>query len=248
MTQDGSELKRMVEEFASCAKCREEIVEIGRLPASEFAFHWKPYARRGPPFKYVFLTWEPPSLTASDARGTGIEEGLVDVPLQFFVRTFLFAHPDDASFLITNMAKCSIKTDDICQRTRDRRWHYCSCYLKRELLIARGCRSQFTLISVGLLPRRFLERRSAILEGVMDPHSIYRITHYSRRCEARFSTFAECQRHDFESFCDRFRPQYQNFIATGDNGNFRCHKTAIGDFQRMFKWRDELRVGLQLAR
>jgi hypothetical protein len=172
------------------------------------------------------------------------EVGAVDVPLQFFIRSFLFKPSQQPSFLVTNMAKCSIATK-LAHPTQTKRWKACFQFLTREFAAARAQGAEPIVISVGLAPKRFLEKNPDLLQALSLKAGIHRITHYSPRNNARFSRFAAERKMQFDAFVERMRAPYETFIKSGDNGKFSSHWTEYerrpeSDFQRLFKWKREL--------
>jgi hypothetical protein len=239
---DIREFDDIYADLDKCIACREKIPAVAALPKEDFKFHWRPYLRGPYPLGWVLLTWEPPSAEGSGAASY-TQEGLVNVPLQFFIRTFLI--PDSTSgFLITNMAKCSMKTGNICDETRNERFHICSSYLRREISIAKRNNTNLSIVSVGKKPEEFLNCNLDLRDEIVGNAPFYQIMHYSPQCNRYFHTFATGHAEQFESFCNTFRSRYEQFIQNGDNGTFRCHWAAYGqsptgDMERLFKGNSE---------
>jgi hypothetical protein len=241
------EFEQLVEEFSKCAVHRETISEIGALPEQDFKFHWKPYVRGKPSFGHVFLIWEPPSAEQSGAYDSPAE-GIVNVPLQFFIREFLIARVEHAGFLITNMAKCSMKTGSLCDHTRDDRFTACFRYLEREVHAATAQNKEIVIVSVGQEPKRFLDNNPVLGAHILGQNPVRLMTHYSSRCNSHFHRFADERSQEFGEFTRKFRSGYEEFIHNGDKGNFSCHwnwysdklSHRIGDLERLFKWKVEI--------
>jgi len=236
------QFKTLFARFEHCQKCQQTIPEIASLTDQEFKFQWLPCLRGPLPLRYVFLGWEP----SFYERWEEVDEGTFSEPLQFAIREFLLEGKQDAGFLITNMAQCSMRTGSICNATREARFQACSEFLKQQLLLAGADKGGVCIVSIGQHPKEFIERHPALYASFVSNSTIHRISHYSQAGYPHFYSFARNNSREFEAFADEFRPKYEHFIQ---NGEYRNHwqwyakspDNARGDLERIFKWRSEMR-------
>jgi len=227
--------------FAECTKCREYIPEIGLMPENGFRFHWKPYLRGEPPLRFVFLGWEPSWPTTWES----IEEGNFSTPLQFAIREFLFANQPQTGFMITNVAQCSMKTGDLCNKTREARFRTCGEFLRSEVQLASSGTRKMQIVAIGLQPVYFLKSHPELLGTIVENPSVHRITHYSPRCTPHFRRFANDSHEEFAVFTEMMRPKYEAFIQSKEFQEhgpwyFQNTENAKRDLERLFKWKHEM--------
>jgi hypothetical protein len=236
--------------FGKCTKCRDLIPEIGSLPGNEFNFHWKPYLRGVPPLRIVFLGWEPASPSWSGPRGA-VEEGSFSEPLLFAIREFLLFEEPKAGFLIANMAQCSMKTVELCRKTRGARYEACSEFLKELVLLARGEAREIAIVSIGQEPKFFLDNHPDVLKPILGNFSIHSITHYSKG-NPHFNSFAKDRSHEFDAFSESILPRYEEFIRLEEfqdywQKEYSPHPArSTQDLKRIFKWKYEM-AGIRLS-
>lgn len=212
------------------------IPEIRNLGEQDFKFYWKPYLRGSPPFHFVFLAFEPP-LPDSKNNDSPLE-GIFSEPLQFVIRELLVSLGVKSGFLITNMAKCSLTVNDLCEKTRTARFDACFGFLQREVKLAsKGVKTH--LVSIGQKPKHYLDRR------LTSEQQIHSITHYSKRNEWRFTKFAQDRQQEFNDFQSRIRPRYEGFLQRDLPGHLPWYEGGNGknrekDLRRLFRWDAEL--------
>jgi hypothetical protein len=165
-------------------------------------------------------------------------EGIFSEPLQFVIREFLVSRGLKSGFLITNMAKCFLTVNDLCQKTRTARFDACFGFLQREVKLAsEDVKSH--LVSIGQKPKHYLDRR------LTDGQQVHSITHYSQRNEWRFTRFAQDRRREFEEFQSRIRPRYEGFLQRELPGHLPWYeggndKNRQKDLRRLIRWDAEL--------
>jgi hypothetical protein len=227
--------------LASCRKCRDLIPTIGDLPENEFKFHWRPYLRGLPPLRFLFLGWEP----SWPKSWQDVEEGIFSEPLQFAIREFLLPKKPEAGFMITNMAQCSMKTGDLCNKTRTDRFTACSEFLKEQILWARGGSSELNIVAIGWKPIHFLKSHPDVLWTSREDCRVHRISHYSPQCNPYFHRFARERSHDFDAFSGTIRSRYEAFIQSKEFHKYglwyREHPAlSKSDLERLFMWKSEM--------
>ncbi|MGH9450011.1 MAG: hypothetical protein ACRD11_05650 [Terriglobia bacterium] len=198
------EYDRLYSDVRACKNCHNHEL-IRPLVPKRFRFCWEPLrvraAPRGP-FSFVFVAMEPFAANCP----ADPEPGWFNEPLRFAIDRFLFMDSEPRSFLITNMAKCSLPVDTA-RRTEGFRYEQCASFLASEIRYARTTR----LVSIGRGPKRYLERfhdRYGIDAGVQIPW----VLHYATLNNRRFSDWAHEHRTAFDAFVTEHSNEYETFL------------------------------------
>jgi hypothetical protein len=197
----------------------------------------------GAAYTRCVLGWEP-----SWPRSSGeVREGSFNAPLLFAIREFLLSGQPDAGFMITNMAQCSMKANNICAQTRNARFTSCSDFLKELVLLARGEATDIVVVSIGHAPKDFLNRCPDVMGAIATNHSVHRISHYSWRCDRVFRKFANDKTREFDSFSNNIRPKYEAFIHSEELHEYGQQydeqpEKFKSDFERLFQWKYEMGI------
>ncbi len=181
-----------------------------------------------PPVAWILIAWEP-SFAAVRPDEEYPQPGRFNEPLQFAVRTFL---APGESYLITNMAKCTIRTGPLCNQTGGTRFELCKPWLVREIeLIANN---QTRLVSVGTKPINF---SSGFVCG--ERQFAGRITHYSPRAWPHFRAHARAHDAEYREFRDETLDQYRSFCRD-ELPDYAVDRAIETDMVRLFKWKREM--------
>src|SRR5207247_2117648 len=201
--------KQVYDEISRCRKCRDLEPALAALPEEEFCFRWEPYWRGNPPLRYLFLAWEPTLPSGEHAPVQGRDVGSFNEPLNYAIRQFL---ESDDRYAITNMAKCSMSTGRLADRTRQIRFETCNSFLQREIKLAAAAAVLPLIISIGRKPKEFLQQHREFLTAIGD-HKIHQITHYSRTATPHFVAFATDRAAKYREFCDHIGVAYEEWLA-----------------------------------
>jgi hypothetical protein len=162
------------------------------------------------------------------------QEGGFHAGLLFAIRKYLLSDPERESFLITNMAKCTIG-GDLCKRTRSFRWNKCSRFL--ELEIDRAQEPTTQLISIGKAQISYLNRNRAVRD-----RKIHYVTHYSPQTRDNFCKYAEQRSDEFVAFCEEASEEFRVYLEHS-NATYELRQLStdsLTSVARLFKWRDEM--------
>lgn len=115
------------EEVAKCTRCHTLplIQELLKGDAEAFRYRWHSLREGVPPYKFVFVAMEPTS--EYDMKEEYPQDGGFDVALRFAINQFLFGD-EPYNYLITNMAKCSMRVGRECNETRPDRCKACAVF------------------------------------------------------------------------------------------------------------------------
>jgi hypothetical protein len=128
------------ERLKACQRCRAHP-DIARLSARDFRLDWLyPHEWGDPtvPVQHVIVAMEPNLRGAPPTSEPRLTNSLNE-PLQFAVRAFLGSR----RYLMTNIAKCSMKADDLCRLTRVFRINQCKGFFQGELDYCYNCDPSF---------------------------------------------------------------------------------------------------------
>jgi hypothetical protein len=246
MADRDAEFESLCREVDLCRECRKDP-GIHALEPAKFMFHWKPYWLGEPPFSRVLLAWEP-GFAAVVPEETYPVQGGFNEPLQYAVRKFLLNHTSNKGFLITNMAKCTIRTGPLCNSTREFRFRSCKGFLDKELSLAADSASRF--VSIGRAPISYMEAHSALYGEILK--RIHKITHYGARRFGHFRQYAKARPSEFAEFRGSIEPDYVSFFrhrhqTNEEFGWYYDHlqKNLEGDIEMLFLWHREM---LQIPR
>jgi hypothetical protein len=187
-----------------------------------------------PPFAYVLIAMEPSLPVRLEEKYPQL--GTFNGALQFAIRKFLVANDASPSYLITNMAKCSIAVS-VAQKTRNDRWEACAWSVKEELKLAGAGSGRTCIIAIGREAQNFLQRHDpypAVVGG-----EVHYITHYSDWCNPIFGEFASEHAAEFREFCALYEETYRQFRSEPEFYE-RFDQVPAGDLQRLFKWSHEM--------
>jgi hypothetical protein len=231
-----AEIRLLDQDIRECTACRNDP-EIERLAMmGGFKFHWEPYWHTlTGRVDFFFLAWEP---SFGDVHGDEVypQEGTFSWPLNFAIQKYL-----TDNYVITNMAKCSIRTGPLCTATRDFRFQTCKCFLERELQLASRCQNPILghprVVSIGVQPKRFIEQHAEWFAELLGGCAqLDRISHYSSTAYPHFKRFADERFSEYAQFEQATKGEYGQWLATERVGD----EVADGDLLRIFKWSHEM--------
>jgi uracil-DNA glycosylase len=228
---------------ADCEECRKGCGLIRRLKREDFGYHWEPYWRGQSPLQFVFLAWEP-SFAAVKVTEKYPQVGFFNEPLHYAIRKFLLCD----RYLITNMAKCTIRTGPECDSTREFRYTRCAGFLREEIdLASAGGQPEF--VAIGLKPWDFVRRHAELYPGLVGQCSVSTITHYAPVCNGHFKRFASENDEGFRGFCESVGEDYRRWLLNAKRAgcDFGWHYDAFEahpnqDLWRLFKWFHQMRA------
>jgi hypothetical protein len=224
-----------------CRLCDDHprIAELRK--AGKFRYCWKPWRVSLPAtvgqhgYEFLFIGMEPVSADLPP-DGSEPQPGGFSEPLRFSIQLFLFGHGRQPTYLITNMARCSLPVTDA-RETRALRYQHCAAFLTREIHAAGP---MVCLVSIGKEPQWFIESYRNDWYG--DVQHIHRITHYANAANSHFERFATAHAAEYEVFKHDNRELYCQFRRGEGATRTQSQFAAEHDMRRIFKWRHELRA------
>jgi len=196
-------------------------------------YRWVPWGKGKPPYKFVFVAMEPTS--KYDPSELYPQPGAFNEPLRFAIERFMFKPGEPVSYLITNMAKCSIKTGHACNHTRELRYKNCARFLRTEVANA-GSSSR--VISIGKVPKESLEKDQDRYGLVLNGKPIPWVWHYGFFNTARFQKFARENESAYSKFRDQYVCEYEKFLCADrsvERAN-QFNQRPNGDLSRIFNY------------
>ena len=230
------EIDRINEDISNCTLCHGHPIIAPLVQQGLFAYHWEPYWQSYGGLEYVFLGWEPSTRYVVEPWQPRTV-GTFNASLNFAIQEYL-----SNSYLITNMAKCTMRTGQVCDDTREFRFKNCAPFLTRELSLVNAPAHRPKVVSIGRSsgrsPQWFIHHHPEIYANVFDGATIHCITHYSPQNEPRLRRFAAQDRAGYEQFQNSIREKYADWLKKSEHwGN---DNPCEGEFFRMFKWRAEM--------
>jgi hypothetical protein len=226
--------KNLYAKVAACTRCRDGDELIRALPQADFKFHWISYWYPDDDghSEYVFLAWES-SFANVNAAGKYPRVGCFNEPLHFAIRKFLAC----TRYLITNMAKCTIRTR-VAKDSRTFRYSQCVVFLRREMELAGASRAPI-VVAIGKNPAPFIKSHPEMYSAIFHQRAIPSISHYGR--------FADEHRAEFEKFRQSVGEDYKCWLYEAYQGQleFGWHYSTFEkhpeqDLIRLFKWSREM--------
>ncbi len=228
---------RIYEQVAIC-KCCHAHPAIKPLLPEGFKYRWEPWRVGKPPFTFIFVAMEPTS--EYDPSDVYPQPGAFNEPVRFAIDHFSFKPGEPVNYLVTNMAKCLMKTGSKCDNTREFRYENCAPFLRSEM---ENASPAFRVISIGKPPKQFLEDHRGLYGPVINGKRIEWILHYGFFNTRRFQEFARENKSSYDNFRDKYLAEYEEFLRR-DKGPVRAeqfHQQPDYDLSRIFKYSQQMK-------